>query len=319
MISSSSICVVGSANVDFTMRVAHLPAPGETITGGEFHRHFGGKGANQAVAAARAGGEVAFVGAVGTDALSREMLEALGRDGLELSHVARLEAHPPGTALIMLDHAGENCITVASGANGALDSARVDAAETRIAGSDWILLQMETPLESNVRVLELAAKHGVSVLLNYAPATRMDMPLDERVTGLVVNETEAAALLDRPVDGEDPEACAAAARDLLSAGHRFVLLTMGRHGVIQATGEGTVRHAAFSVKAVDTTAAGDTFCGALAVSLGEGRSLEQACRFASAAAALAVTRPGAQPSIPRRAEIEAFFEQEDVAESAEEN
>ncbi len=294
------ICVLGSANVDFVMQVPRLPGKGETVGGGHFFQAFGGKGANQAVAAARSGGDTTWVGAVGNDPNAQRMLDSFSSDGLHLEHIKECENVSTGSALIMVDASGNNYISVAPGANAEVTPEFVSSCERAIEGSDWIVLQMETPTEANERILDLAATHHVPVLFNYAPAVDLTLRRDERIHGLVVNETEAAALLGR----EDATDMIGAARELLTSGrHRFVVLTLGVEGALVATAGDVIQVPAYSVRAIDATAAGDTFCGALAVALGEGKDLAAAVRFATAAAALAVTRAGAQPSIPKRDEI----------------
>jgi ribokinase len=300
------ITIIGSANVDFTMRVPALPKVGQTVADGSFLQAYGGKGANQAVAAARAGASTAWVGAIGTDALSGGLRDALSAEGLDLSKRVLLPDHSPGTALILCDEAGRNYIAVDAGANGAFLPEHVKAAEALVAASDWVILQMEIPSPANLQALELAAQHKVPVMLNFAPVRDLTFPIDERIHALIVNETEAAALLGGPLSGEDAEACLAGARQLRAkGGHGIVLITLGEWGVVYATAEEEAHLPAFPAKAIDTTAAGDTFCGYLATGLGEGLPLREAARLATAASALAVSRAGAQPSIPHRAEVEA--------------
>lgn len=303
-----NITVVGSANVDYIMQVDHLPAAGETVIGGSFSLAFGGKGANQAVAAARAGGSVTFVGALGSDATAEAYLAGLKADGIDTAHVAVEADMAGGAALIMVDGQGRNCITVAPGANSRLTPDRALAAESLIAASDWIVLQQEIPVASNRAVLELATQHGRSVMLNYAPANDLALKPDAKVSALVVNEVEAASLAGATLAADDRAAAGQVAAGLRDAGgHRFVIITLGEEGSVLADESGTREFDAFRVTPADTTAAGDTFCGALAVSLGEGRPLPEAVRFASAASALSVTRVGAQSSIPARSEIETFL------------
>ncbi len=305
------ITVVGSANVDMVVRLERLPAVGETVTGGEFFQVFGGKGANQAVAAARACGketEVAFVACVGEDALGSAMVEGYRADGIDTSFVVRTPDRPSGTALIWVDRRGNNSIAVAPGANDALTPAHLDACEELLRASALLVLQMEIPAETIGRTLELAERHSVPVLFNFAPARTEEIPVSARMTGLVVNEVEAEALTGRPVT--DHDTARDAARALLERGPRFVVVTLGEQGALVAErGADAVSVPAFPVEPIDATAAGDTFCGALAAAVVEGKPLREAARFASAASALSVTRMGAQPSCPRRAEIDAFLEE----------
>ncbi|MFP4358359.1 MAG: ribokinase [Puniceicoccaceae bacterium] len=299
------ITVIGSANVDFIMRAPHLPAVGETVTDCSFLQTFGGKGANQAVAAARAGGAVTFVAALGNDPYAPIMRENFARDGMDLTHLAVLDEVSSGTALVMFDGGGNNYLTVAPGSNHRVTPEAVRAAEDAVREADWIVLQQEIPLEANRTALELAARHGRPVLLNYAPAHDLRLRPGPEVHLLVVNEIEAGALAGRTLDPDDPAAAEAIAGDLLAkGGHRAVILTLGAGGSVAATPEETFRVPAAPCQPVDSTAAGDTFCGALAVAMGEGASLRDAIRFGTAAAALAVGKMGAQPSIPPRAAIE---------------
>jgi ribokinase len=298
------ITVVGSANVDYIMKVDHLPGVGESVLGGEYLQTFGGKGANQAVAAARAGGAVGFVACLGSDGCAEQMRTNFERDGIDTTSIRLLDGVASGSALVMIDARGDNYLTVASGANYRLTPDRVLAEEARIAASAMVVLQMEIPPESNAEALRLARRHGVPVLCNYAPASAPVLPLDAAIAGLVVNEVEAAQLLGRSVDAANAEA---AASELRARGPRWVVLTLGAAGAVVAEAGGATVVPAFPVRPLDATAAGDTFCGALAVALVEGRPLQDAARFASAAAALAVMRLGAQPSIPQRREIDAFL------------
>jgi len=296
------VTVVGSANVDMIMKVDRLPVPGETVTGGEFMQVFGGKGANTAVAAARAGGAVSFVACVGDDHYGHRMIENFRADGIDTSAVELLRGSPCGSALIMVDAHGENYIGVAPGTNFDLTPERVRECEAAIAGAEVVLLQMEIPIDTNREVIRLAHANGARVILNYAPAQNTGLELSSELTGLIVNEVEAEALSGcRAGTADEAEV---AARELLSRGLAFVIVTLGSQGALAVTRDGADRIPAFPVTPVDTTAAGDTFCGALGVALAEGRKLSDAIRFANAAGALAVTAMGAQPSIPRRDRIE---------------
>lgn len=298
------IAIVGSANLDLTMQVPHLPACGETVVGGCFARHYGGKGANQAVAAARAGARAVWIGCVGNDPLTKEMLDHFKREDLCLGHVRVQEEKPTGTALVMYDQAGLNYLAVDSGANNFLTVEQVDAARETLARSDWILLQMEVPTAINQLVIAMAAQSGVPVLLNYAPAHDLSLSGQPMSGGLVVNESEAAALLGQPINARDEAGCREAGAALLERGHSFVVLTLGSQGSVVADGGGLRHHPACPTVAVDTTAAGDTFCGYLATALAQGYALDEAVRWATQAAALCVSRAGAQDSIPTRMQVE---------------
>ncbi|MCX5660356.1 MAG: ribokinase, partial [Planctomycetota bacterium] len=261
----ATILVVGSANVDMIVRVPRLPAPGETVGEGQFLQAFGGKGANQAVAAARAGGRVAFLACVGDDAIGRAMVEGYAREGIDVGPILRASDAPTGTALILIDAKGENSIAVAPGANDTITPAHIDAAAGRIRAAAMIVLQMEIPAAAVNRVLEIAGEAGVPVLFNFAPAGSAAVQVSSAMTGLVVNETEAHALTGLEVSGVDE--AVAAGRALLARGPRWVVVTLGREGACVVEAAGAFHIPARSVQAVDTTAAGDTFCGALAAAL----------------------------------------------------
>jgi ribokinase len=301
----NKIVVVGSSNTDMIVKLPHLPKPGETVSGGAFSTAAGGKGANQAVAAARAGAEVALVARVGEDSFGEEAVAGFVADGIDVRHVTRNSAAPSGVALIFVDERGENCIAVAPGANATLTPDDVEAAQDLITGADVVVMQLETPNESVERAAALAREHGVRVILNPAPAR----PLSDEVLGnvsiLTPNESEAELLTGIQV-GDDASA-EAAAQALVARGVDTVILTLGSRGAyVFESGAGELVPG-FEVQAVDTTAAGDVFNGSLAVGLSEGKPLADAVRFANAAAALSVTKLGAQPSAPTRSEIEAFL------------
>ena len=299
------IVVVGSSNTDMVIKTARIPAPGETVIGGTFSMAAGGKGANQAVAAARAGGEVAIVARVGTDMFGDEALKGFQGDGLDVRYVYRDPVTPSGVALIFVDEKGENSIAVSSGANGVLSVADVEGAHEMIRGAGVLLTQLETPLDAVLSAARIAAEHRVRLVLNPAPARQLPEDLLRQVSILTPNESEAELLTGIAVRTEEDAAGACAV--LHSRGVKEVILTMGRRGAFVSSPNITEFLPAYSVKAVDTTAAGDVFNGALCVALVEGKGTNDAARFASAAAAMSVTRLGAQPSAPRRAEIDAFL------------
>ncbi len=296
------IVVVGSSNTDMIIQLDRIPRPGETVLGGRFTTAAGGKGANQAVAAARAGGGVSFVARLGRDVFGDQALAGFRSAGICVDRIGRDPAAPSGVALIFVARDGENSIAVASGANGRLSPADVRKAAPAIRGAAVMLLQLETPLPAVAEAARLAAKAGVRVILNPAPARPLPDALLGRVSVLTPNETEAELLTGVKVN--NPAAAARAAASLLGRGVKTVIVTLGARGALVATPDILQLVPGFKVKAVDTTAAGDIFNGALAVAMGEGRPLIEAARFANAAAALSVTRLGAQPSAPRRAEIE---------------
>lgn len=293
-----AVCVVGSVNVDLVVRVPALPRPGETVLGGRFGSARGGKGANQAVAAARAGASTTIVARVGDDALGREAVAALRAEGIDTGHVSSTDDCPTGVALILVDSRGENCIAVAGGANDRLSPADVDRARAAIETADVLLVQLEVPVETILRAVEIARAAGCRVVLNPAPARELPGPLLAGVDVLTPNETEAALLA-----GARARPSPATAEALRELGPAAVVLTRGAEGAVVATATGVTPVPAFRVEPIDTVAAGDVFNGCLAVALAEGLDLSSAARFAAAGAAISVTREGAQDSAPRRDEI----------------
>jgi ribokinase len=302
---SKSIVVVGSANVDFIMKVPHLPARGETVGDGAFFQMFGGKGANQTVAAARAGGNVAFIGGIGDDAFGSQIKANLEQESIDTTGVLMTKDDATGCALIVIDAEGNNTICVAPGANAALTPEHIDSQTVLLRNAALIVMQKEIPTTAIRRVLEIAEANDVPVLFNYAPASVLDLPVTSAMTGLVVNEIEAEALIGMPL--ADDAQMENAANELRSRGTKWIIMTLGAAGCLVAAEAETFRVPAFEVKAVDTTAAGDVFCGALAAALVEGKSLREATVIASAASAISVTRIGAQPSIPTGKEIAEFL------------
>jgi ribokinase len=297
------LVVVGSSNIDMVVPVPRIPLPGETVLGGDFQMVPGGKGANQAVAAARLGASVTLVARLGADVFAEGSLANFTAAGIDTTHVRRDPAAASGVALIFVGPGGENSIAVAPGANARLSPEDVDAAEPAIAAADLLLVQLEVPLPTVERAVALAKRHGRRVLLNPAPAQAVPDDLLARVDLLTPNEHEAGVLLGDPSAAGEP---AAAASALLRRGPGAVILTLGARGALLATPEGQTAVPARPVSAVDTTAAGDTFSAALAVAWAEGRPLAAAAAFAATAAALAVTRRGAQSSLPTRAEVDAL-------------
>jgi ribokinase len=301
-VTKPTIVVVGSSNTDMVIKLDRLPRPGETILGGEFLTAAGGKGANQAVAAARAGGRVSFVARVGRDRLGDEAIEGFVRDGIDVSRVTRDPRAATGAALIFVASSGENSIAVASGANARLSPADVGRARSVLARATVVLAQLETPVETVLAAARIARASGAEFILNPAPARSLPDALLRRVTILTPNELEAAHLTGIRVKGTASVGRAAAR--LIRRGVKAVVVTLGSRGALVADEAGARLVPPFEVAAVDTTAAGDVFNGALAVGLTEGRSLDDAVRFANAAAAISVTRWGAQPSAPSRRAID---------------
>jgi len=300
------VLVIGSANMDFTVAVPRLPAEGQTVTGGTFYVSHGGKGANQAVAARRLGGEVRFVGCVGQDSQGDQVVDQLTAEGIPADGVIRTGA-ATGVALIMVDAAGRNQIAVASGANLQLlpELARMHA--SLMTWARVLLLQLEIPIQTVQWALATAREHGVLSILNPAPAQPLPHTLLSLVDCLTPNINEAEALTGIPVTA--PDSASQAAQRLLAQGVRRVIVTLGSQGVLYCDGKSALHFPAFPVETVDTTGAGDAFNGALAVGLAAGGAWEEAVPLANAAAALTCTRRGAQTSFPRRADVEAFMRQ----------
>jgi len=300
-----NIVVVGSSNTDMIIKMDKIPAPGETVLGGEFTIAAGGKGANQAVAAARAGGEVGFVACVGDDMFGEQALEGFAKDRIDTEYVFKDKQQPSGCALIFVDKEGENSIAVASGANARLSPKHIDLAKDKIISSEILIMQLETPLDTVKHTAQLASDNGIPVVLDPAPAQPLDNDLLKYISILTPNESEAELLTGIPV--EDENSADKAASTLLAKGVDTVLITLGFRGTFIATENTREMATGFMVTAIDSTAAGDVFNGALAVSLSEKTPLPDAVRFANAAAALSVTKLGAQPSAPLRKGIEEFL------------
>lgn len=294
------ILVIGSSNTDMTVRSATLPKPGETVLGGDFRMGPGGKGANQAVAARLLGGDVTFVCKLGRDMFGEGASKHYESCGLDTSKILWSDK-PSGVALITVDSKAENSIVVASGANADVSVSDIDSVAEIIKSSGILLLQLEIPMDAVVRAAEIAFEAGVQVVLNPAPATSLPAELLKCVSILIPNETEASAISG--IDINNLETALAAAERLKGMGVREVIITMGSRGSMVCDGECTFVPAV-KVNAVDTTAAGDTFCGGVCVALSEGKALSEAVKFATAASSIAVQRPGAQDSVPSRCEVD---------------
>jgi ribokinase len=307
-VDNPSILVVGSANVDLVVTADQLPKPGETLLGHRFQTFSGGKGANQAVAAARAGGKVAMIARVGTDSFGTRLVGDLAASGVNTSAIGYVD-EPSGVALIVTAANGENAIVVAPGANNRLDVEAIDEGMANLTHVSHVLAQMETPMGGVIRAAEWAKKLGASFILDPAPAQTLPRELLQLTDWITPNEREACTLL-----GLDRASLApvAAVRALQAMGPRNVVLKMSSKGAFVLVGDADPVHVRpVPVKAVDTTAAGDAFNGAFAVALSEGRDAVAAAEFAAAAAAISVTRRGAQPSMPVRGEIDAMTTQND--------
>ena len=299
------IVVIGSINMDLVLRVPRMPLPGETLTGGAFQTIPGGKGANQAVACARLGrGAVAMIGCLGDDAFGMTLRAALVADGIDVSHVTTLPGVASGIASILVDASGQNSIVIAGGANDLLTPAHIDAALPLLARASVVVLQLETPLATVQHAIDVAHGLGKTVVLNPAPAASLPAAVLAQVDYLIPNEIEAAMLLGAATSGIDDAFVATGAAALRAAGCRNVLVTLGAKGVYAALEDGNRDFPARAVTAVDTTAAGDTFIGGFVAALASGADPAAAIDLGQRAAAIGVTRPGAQTSIPYLRELE---------------
>lgn len=302
--SRQQILVVGSSNTDMVIKAAHLPRPGETILGGTFFMNPGGKGANQAVAIARLGGPVTFICKTGSDIFGHQSQQLFEEEGINTSYVFSDSENPSGVALITVDEKAENCIVVASGANANLLPSDLAKAEEAIEQADLVLMQLEVPMETVRFVANIAWQKGKKVILNPAPAHPLPADLLRHLYLITPNETEAEMITGVKIT--DETSAGEAARVLAGMGVQHVIITLGSKGALIYSDGKAEMVPALKVEAVDTTAAGDVFNGALTVALSEGRSLKDAARFACKASAISVTRVGAQSSAPYRNEVDIF-------------
>ena len=300
----TDVFVLGSINQDFVLKVERRPGPGETVTNAELSTHNGGKGANQAAAAALLGASVAFLGRVGDDEFGEPLVRALGEKGIDTGLVEKAPGKATGAAFITVTPDGENAITVAPGANRSLEPEDVDAASDAIGDARVLVAQMEIPVQTVLRAVEVADQRGTRTLVNLAPTFEVPRGLLEKLDPLVVNEHEAAFLLGSEVEGVD--GALSAAPKLLSLGPRSVVITVGEAGAVFAGGDPTEHLPAPEVDVVDTTGAGDAFVGALATQLAREASLEEAVAYAVRAGAAAVTKEGAQGALPTPEVVEAL-------------
>lgn len=301
----NSITVIGSLNIDIVVRSARVPNAGETIAGTELHIIPGGKGANQAVAASKAGAPTRMIGSIGNDAFGQELTRSLSLAGVNSEGVSILQGVTTGTATILLEEAGENRIIIVPGANGQVTPQQIDALWSSVVESKMILLQMEIPLETIAYIIKKASANKIPVLLNTAPIYPLPEDLYPLIHTLVANETEAALLSGRSVT--DQATALAAAKSICAKGVNACIITLGAQGAILYNQTGSLFQPSFKVKVVDTTAAGDTFVGVYAACVLAGRTTAESMKFASAAAAIAVTRLGAQTSMPAWQEVLQFL------------
>ncbi len=309
---AARIAVLGDINQDFVMRAERMPRPGETLVGSDLRLVPGGKCANQAVTAARLGAEVTLIGRVGTDVFAGELLANFEREGIDTSLIVRDPDEATGTAFITVAPSGENSIIVCMGANGAISPEQADSAAGAIERADILLLQLGAPLEAVLRAMEIADAAGTPVLFDPAPVHGDLTPMWRHVTVATPNETEAEAIVGAPV--ADLAQAADAARWLRARGVRIAIITLGAQGALVLDDAGARLVRGYAVEAIDTTAAGDAFAGALGVRLAEGAPVEAALDFANAAGALAAGRFGAQTSLPTRAEVEALMAGQQAAD-----
>ncbi|MBU9842212.1 MULTISPECIES: ribokinase [Rahnella] len=307
---TGKLVVLGSINADHILNINHFPKPGETVIGKQYTVAFGGKGANQAVAAGRSGADISFIACVGDDDIGERVRKQLASDHIDTHPIEAIKDTTTGVALIFVNAEGENVIGIDAGANKAVTPEYLDRYKQQVIGASALLMQLESPLETVIAASKIAKDNGTQVILNPAPACELPDELLARVDIITPNETEAEKLTGIKVDSN--EDAARAANALHDKGITTVIITLGSKGVwLSQNGEGKLV-AGFRVKAVDTIAAGDTFNGALVTALLEGKPMDSAVRFAHAAAAIAVTRPGAQPSVPWRKEIDDFLAQQEA-------
>ncbi|HON06898.1 MAG TPA: ribokinase [Verrucomicrobiota bacterium] len=295
------IIVVGSSNTDMVVKTSHLPGPGETVIGGEFITAAGGKGANQAVAAARAGGDVYFVAKVGDDHFGKSAIDGFKKEKIKTDYVYTDKKLPSGVALIVVDEKGENAIAVAPGANSRLSPNDIKKAQKVIKSAKVLLVQLEIPLQTVIEAVNIASSCGIKTILNPAPAMPLPDELLSKISIITPNEIEAEILTGIKI--VDEQTAKSAAITLKKKGVDTVIITLGEKGAYLHNEDTSKLIPSIKVKAVDTTAAGDIFNGALAVSIAEEKQIIQAVRFANIAAAISVTKIGAQPSAPKRNQI----------------
>ncbi len=299
--NNPKIIVIGSCNTDMVVKANRLPVPGETILGGTFYMNPGGKGANQAITAARLGANITFISKVGYDLFGLQAMEIYKSEKINTDYVFTDQIKPSGVALISVDSFGENCIIVASGANQSLSPEDIDKAKDRILEADIVLMQLEIPMQTVEYAASMAYDYGKKVILNPAPVSALSNHFLKKVYAVLPNRIETEMLSGIKVI--DEESAYKAAKAISSKGVENVVITLGKEGAFVKERDSFVMTPATEVETIDTTGAGDVFCGAVSVYLSEGHSLIESVRFANAAAAIAVTRMGAQSAIPYRSEV----------------
>jgi len=304
MMMKKGIVVLGSANIDHIAKVKNIPVPGETVGDGEYVKTFGGKGFNQAVAAMRASGNVTFLASVGDDDDGKQIIQTIKNDGVNTDHVLYKKGSKTGAAFIFVEDSGENSIVVTPGANKELTCEEVYSYTEVIAGADYLIMQMEIPYECVETAADIAHKNNTFLVLNPAPACKLTGDLMSKVDMLIVNETESEIITGIPFNRAGKNIMAEA---LIKMGAKSVIITMGEKGAYLNNGKAGTEFTAFKVNAVDTTAAGDAFCGSLTAFMADNIAMEDSIRMASAASALSVQKLGAYPSIPFRDEIDRFI------------
>ena len=303
------IVVLGSANIDHIAKVEKIPIPGETVGDGVYSKAFGGKGFNQAVAATKAKGDVTFLASVGGDADGKQIIQTLKLDGANTGSVIYKNDSPTGAAFIFVDQKGENIIVVSPGANKEISIEEIRSMEDIIAGADYLVMQMELPYECVELAADIASKNNTFVLLNPAPACAISNELLSKIDLLVVNETEADTITGDSIDNIGIESMA---EKLVEMGSKSVIITLGANGSYLHKDGLNGKFPAYRVSAIDTTAAGDIFCGALMAFIADGGEISDAIKFASAASALSVQKLGAYPSVPMKEEICDFMEKNHI-------
>ncbi len=305
------ITVIGSSNTDLVATVPRLPSPGETVMGIDFIIAPGGKGANQAVAIARIGGDVTFIAKIGTDDNGKRSLENFKKDGINTEFVFQTDEVPSGVALIFVDKNGENMLVPVPGANGRLLPDDIDKARSAIENADIIVLQLEIPLETVKHTIEIAHKANVPIVLNPAPGRKLEPDLIKMISYITPNETEAEILTDVKVI--DYNTAEESGRKLLQFGAKTVIVTLGKRGAMVVTHNCSQLVSAYQVNAVDATAAGDAFTGGFAYAIATGKDIISSVKFGNAVAGLTVTKMGAQPSMPTKYELEEFLKRAEVS------